>query len=150
MARRKTPQYYYNQQKQNAKRRGIAWEFDFEDWWKIWRDSGKWGERGCNRGQFVMARNGDSGSYRVGNVSIVEAGFNGSEALKGWGEKKRKRELPQINNNVTIQQYNKPKVEVPLEKFIEAKPKVEEIFLERAAHLVRAVKVLNKAADTED
>ena len=91
--RRKTPQYYYNQQKQSAKARGIPWEFSgWEEWYAVWEASGLWEKRGCRKGQYVMARNGDTGTYRTGNVSIIEAGHNAKEGITGWPEKKAKRE----------------------------------------------------------
>jgi hypothetical protein len=61
----------FNQQKSNAKRRGIAWRLTFEEWSKIWTDSGKWELRGRNSGQYHMSRPGDQGPYAVDNVRIV-------------------------------------------------------------------------------
>jgi hypothetical protein len=92
MGRRRTPQFYYNRQKQNAKRRGVSWELTFEQWWAIWQESGKWNQRGCGRGQYVMSRYNDTGSYAIGNVFIQEAGLNGSQALKKWFAEKNARE----------------------------------------------------------
>jgi hypothetical protein len=133
--RRKTPQFYYNQQKQNAKHRGIPWEFDFEDWWKVWRDSGKWGERGCKLGQFVMARRGDAGPYSVENVVIMEAGKNGSEALINWPEKKRARKAEEAKMEECCTAFakvvvEKPKPVITVEQFKASAPKFENIFAE--------------------
>lgn len=59
----------YNVQKHSAvKKRNIAWEITFEEWYQIWLDSGHWKERG--RGGYVMARHGDKGPYRADNVEI--------------------------------------------------------------------------------
>ncbi len=54
-----------------AKRRGIEWYFTFDEWMKLWKDSGHWHERGYRRGQYVMARIGDKGPYKAKNVRIV-------------------------------------------------------------------------------
>jgi hypothetical protein len=69
----------FNQQKSNAKRRGIAWRLTFEEWSKIWTDSGKWELRGRNSGQYCMSRPGDQGSYAVDNVRIVPVTLNHNE-----------------------------------------------------------------------
>lgn len=42
----------------------------FEEWLQIWVDSGHLHERGRKRGQYVMSRVNDLGSYEVGNVFI--------------------------------------------------------------------------------
>jgi hypothetical protein len=55
----------------------------FDDWLKIWRDSGRLAERGRKRGQYCMARFKDSGPYAVGNVKIILSGDNLSEAQLG-------------------------------------------------------------------
>jgi len=62
----------FYQQKGRAKERGISFDLTFEEWWGIWQKSGRWEERGCRKGQYVMARNGDIGSYAIGNVSIIK------------------------------------------------------------------------------
>ena len=69
----------YNQQKSNAKRRGIAWQLTFDQWWDIWFTSGKWKQRGKLTGQYCMARPGDVGAYSVGNVRIVPVTQNHNE-----------------------------------------------------------------------
>ncbi len=59
----------YNVQKHHAiKKRNISFDLTFEEWYKIWLDSGRWQERG--RGGYVMARFGDKGPYAIGNVEI--------------------------------------------------------------------------------
>ena len=63
------PAYYH--QRRHAGRRGVAWKLTFPQWLKIWKQSGKLTKRGRDSGQYVMARNGDKGSYSVGNVSII-------------------------------------------------------------------------------
>lgn len=70
----------YRQQKNTAYWRGIEWEISFKDWWEIWQQSGKWGERGRTKGCYVMARYGDVGPYKVGNVVIQTHGENATTA----------------------------------------------------------------------
>src|SRR5437660_337438 len=50
-----------------------------EEWWKIWCDSGRWAERGCRRGQYVMSRPGDVGPYAAWNVRICTAAENAAD-----------------------------------------------------------------------
>jgi hypothetical protein len=59
-----------------AKRRGIEFRFHYSDWLRVWEESGHLHERGCRRGQFVMARDGDRGAYCSSNVKIVLAEQN--------------------------------------------------------------------------
>ena len=66
----------YDQHKYRAKRRGIPFELTFKQWLKIWQDSGHLRERGHRRGQHVMARFFDAGSYKIGNVRIIPAEDN--------------------------------------------------------------------------
>lgn len=69
----------YNEHRQNARRRGIAFLLTFEEWWAIWRNSGRWSKRGWRKGQYVMARYGDRGAYEVTNVRICLAEENRQE-----------------------------------------------------------------------
>lgn len=57
--------------RRDAGRRGVEWLLTFEEWLKIWEDSGHWHERGLKKGQYVMGRYGDKGPYTVGNVRII-------------------------------------------------------------------------------
>lgn len=82
------PTSAFQLQRNNAMRRGIAWEFKLWDWWQVWQESGKWGERGRGQG-YVMARRGDEGAYAPGNVFITSAIDNCSNAPK-----KKKHDLP--------------------------------------------------------
>lgn len=52
-----TPMKKFQAQRRSAKKRGIAWQFTFAEWWSLWTDSGKWAER--KQGGYVMARKGD-------------------------------------------------------------------------------------------
>lgn len=60
----------YRSQRQGARRRGIEWYFTLKSWWAVWRDSGKWDQRGTGRG-YQMARYGDTGPYAPWNVEII-------------------------------------------------------------------------------
>jgi hypothetical protein len=60
----------YNIHRNDAKKRGIRFELTFDQWLKIWQDSGHLGQRGKNRNQYCMARFGDQGPYSVDNVEI--------------------------------------------------------------------------------
>jgi hypothetical protein len=61
----------YSNHRHSARQRGIAFLLSYEQWLGIWQQSGHLPERGCHKGQYVMARCGDSGAYEVGNVQVV-------------------------------------------------------------------------------
>jgi hypothetical protein len=67
----------------NAKKRNIPFLLTFEDWCYIWEQSGKWDQRGCQRGKYVMSRYGDKGLYELGNVHIQLHDLNISQAQLG-------------------------------------------------------------------
>jgi hypothetical protein len=71
----------YRAHRANAKFRGVEWVISLEEWWSVWRESGKWEQRGCRHGQYVMARCGDVGPYRLGNVYICLASQNASDGM---------------------------------------------------------------------
>lgn len=73
------PMRAYVEQRRNAARRDIAWQFTFKEWWGVWCDSGKWAQRGRGYG-YAMARIGDSGPYAVGNVEIITGAQNSSDS----------------------------------------------------------------------
>lgn len=68
--RRSTLRDAFRNQRRRAAERGIEWRFTFDEWLRLWVDSGHLGQRGRGRGCYVMARRGDSGPYAAGNVSI--------------------------------------------------------------------------------
>lgn len=74
----------YRQQRRNAFNRGIEWNFTLWLWWRVWRDSGKWDQRGRGRG-YCMCRIGDEGAYEAGNVYIATGGWNAHEGRQGTG-----------------------------------------------------------------
>jgi hypothetical protein len=69
----------FHAHKANAKGRSIPFLLSFDQWQTLWLDSGKWSQRGPRQGQYVMARNGDSGPYAVGNVRICPVEENHAE-----------------------------------------------------------------------
>ena len=77
-----SPKDKFRAQRGKAKQRGIGWELTFEQWIGLWNESGKFALRGRRTGQFVMARNGDSGPYAVWNVKIKKCNTNLSEAYE--------------------------------------------------------------------
>ena len=89
---RNIPLHKYSQHKGNAKLRGVPFLLTFEEWWSIWQESGNWEQRGARRGQYVMARYGDTGPYAVGNVRICLARENYDEVestgrMRNYGER---------------------------------------------------------------
>jgi len=73
----------YNRQRSAAKRRKIPFLFTFSEWLIVWEMSGKFDERGKEKDQFVMARNGDTGPYSLENVEIISSWANNSQAHLG-------------------------------------------------------------------
>jgi hypothetical protein len=70
----------YVRQRADAKCRRIVFSLSLLEWWTIWCDSGRWEQRGCFNGQYVMCRRGDIGPYAVGNVFIALGTDNNSES----------------------------------------------------------------------
>nr|DAH52175.1 MAG TPA: hypothetical protein [Caudoviricetes sp.] len=68
----------------------IGWTLTFEQWWEIWQESGHYHERGCYRGQYVMARFDDVGPYSPENVKICTCSENVGEG-NTWAKRRRKR-----------------------------------------------------------
>lgn len=73
-----SPAVRYKNQKLNARKRGIGWEFTFPEWCGVWQESGKWDLRGTGSG-YCMARIGDVGPYAVWNVKIKTSSDNTKE-----------------------------------------------------------------------
>ncbi len=66
----------YFDHKDNSRRRNIPFLLTFEEWLRIWVDSGHYHERGFRNGQYVMSRFGDKGPYSIDNVKIILAEEN--------------------------------------------------------------------------
>ena len=56
----------YFAQKHNAQRRGIEWQFTFQEWLDFWGDDID--KRGRGHDQLCMQRFGDVGAYHASNV----------------------------------------------------------------------------------
>jgi hypothetical protein len=80
----------FRSQRSSATKRGIRFMLSFDEWWKVWQNSGKWGQRGKLEGQYVMARFADSGPYAVNNVRICTKGENREEYLSALSEEQRR------------------------------------------------------------
>jgi hypothetical protein len=76
------PQGIYTRQRANARRRDIPFDLTFEQWWKIWQDSGLWELRGVGRERACMSRINDEGGYSLGNVEIKLQWENRQEYLQ--------------------------------------------------------------------
>lgn len=72
----------YLNQRQSAFKRGIRWEITFPEWISLWLSSGKFELRGRGVGCYCMARHGDIGPYKVGNVSIQTCAQNSRDGIE--------------------------------------------------------------------
>jgi hypothetical protein len=86
-----TPQLAYAMHRRKAKARDVPFLLTFEEWWSIWRTSGKWEQRGRRKGQYVMARFCDVGPYAVGNVRICTNQENNAECIRHFSPECRQR-----------------------------------------------------------
>ena len=73
----------YNQQKANAKARGVEFKLTFQEWWGWWQATGHYHERGKGAGKYVMARHNDAGPYELGNIYACTQEVNAVHAHKG-------------------------------------------------------------------
>lgn len=94
----------YIQHKCSVKRRvdalgnPIEFKLTFDEWYKIWLDSGHWHERGCSKGKYVMSRHNDVGHYEIGNVCIKQVEKNISEGHIGLkATEKCKQRASEVN-----------------------------------------------------
>jgi DNA-binding CsgD family transcriptional regulator len=92
----RNPVTAFNSQRTTARARGIEWNLKIWDWWQIWQSSGKWDDRGRDKGGYVMCRFKDVGAYEVGNVYIA----TNSSASRGA----RKRKYHHLPLGVTMSQ----------------------------------------------
>jgi hypothetical protein len=76
----------FKSQRSSAAKRGIQFLLTFDEWWIIWNASGKWEQRGRLKGQYVMARFGDSGPYVATNVRICTKEENYAEYISTLSE----------------------------------------------------------------
>lgn len=75
----KTPRGLFSAQKRQAKQRKIDWFLTFEEWWNLWRNSGKWDLRGIGYGKYCMSRFKDTGPYSIDNIEIKSSVDNSRE-----------------------------------------------------------------------
>lgn len=78
----KTKAAKYLHQRHSAAKRGIEWHMTFAEWVSVWVSSGKWDQRGRGKGCYCMARHGDAGPYKIGNVSIQLIETNSRDGIK--------------------------------------------------------------------
>lgn len=71
----------YHEQKNGAQKRGIDWQFTYDEWINWWGDDIN--KRGRYKGQLVMARYGDTGPYHPNNVRKATKEENSIEAHLG-------------------------------------------------------------------
>lgn len=76
----------FQAQRDNARRRGIPFLFDFQTWWSWWQVDGRWENRGLGKGKLVMARKGDVGPYSPENVYCSTHEDNIKEATPSSAE----------------------------------------------------------------
>lgn len=78
----------YQSQKDCAKQRKIEFKFTYEEW-IVWWDkhlgSDWFNLRGCKRGQYVMARLQDKGSYEDSNIECILHTTNTKDAKNNIG-----------------------------------------------------------------
>ena len=77
----------YKAQRARAKVRRLAFTLTFEQWLKIWVESGHFMNRGRGAGKYCMSRFGDLGGYEIGNVHIQPCVENSREAAPGAASK---------------------------------------------------------------
>ena len=64
----------YKLQQRNAAKRNIDWQFTYNEWITWWGDDIL--NRGCRKGQLVMARYNDEGPYHPDNVRKASCSEN--------------------------------------------------------------------------
>ena len=69
----------FQNHKDNSKQRNAQFLLTFDEWFKIWIDSGFIAQRGRGSGKYCMARFGDKGDYVLGNVKIISYEENEAE-----------------------------------------------------------------------
>ena len=79
----------FSKHKAHAAERGVTFELTFEQWLRIWIDSGHLAERGRGKNKYCMARFEDKGPYAVGNVRIITCSENAKERV--WTPSNKQR-----------------------------------------------------------
>jgi len=91
---------FYNH-RVRSKRRGIPFEFTYEEWINWWGEDIV--NRGRNQGQLVMARKGDAGPYHIDNVYKTTVEQNVRDALAGKPKSKEQVEKAVLSRAITCQ-----------------------------------------------
>jgi len=72
---RKNPILYrFQLHRGRAKYQGIGFELSFEQWLKVWTDSGHLNDSGRQKGSYMMVRKNHKLPFKKGNVKIVKKG----------------------------------------------------------------------------
>lgn len=72
----------YLNQRGSASCRGISWEISFEEWLRIWVESGFFSKRGRGKNRYCMCRKNDVGPYKIGNVFIATVQENSRDGIE--------------------------------------------------------------------
>ena len=99
----------YRYHLKDARNRGISFLLTFEEWFKIWTDSGHLHERGPRRGQYVMARYGDKGPYAVGNVRIITGLENQAEQ---WARIEYRERMSAVHKDKEVSLETRQKIRI--------------------------------------
>jgi hypothetical protein len=67
---RESPLEAFRHERRDARRRKIAWRLRFVDWFGVWRDSGKWHERGQDAGVYALVPINENDPLIANNVAI--------------------------------------------------------------------------------
>lgn len=79
--------YFYNLHKQKAKQRCVPWKLSFQQYKKVWLESGKWDEKLAGVGDWSMDRIDINRGYEIENVRIIPISLN----VKVWHDTQRWR-----------------------------------------------------------
>src|SRR5882672_1516507 len=111
---KQTPWGKYSTHRNVSIRRGIEFLLTFDEWMKIWSDSGHWNERGTKKGQYCMSRFNDIGSYSINNVKILLHEENVIECnnRRDWANN-RKGKKQSIETREKIRKYNQGRKREP-------------------------------------
>lgn len=72
----------FNNQRTHARIRNIEWNLSFDEWYDWWQETKKYHLRGCQKGQYVMARYDDTGPYSLDNIFCCSVEQNNSDRHK--------------------------------------------------------------------
>lgn len=95
----------YSRQKSVAKQRGIQWEITFDEWWNLWSPYYRLRGRGTNG--LCMAREGDSGAYKIGNVYLTTNLGNMKDGHATRSKKRRLDPCPPVKRQYWGRQHGK-------------------------------------------